>query len=108
MLVSSFWREPNRVLDKKYQTKHPGIIGWNLIQLVYKVFVEKYGEGKFNSFNVQQELTHSYFLSSVYIIMLRFQKGMIMECSLFIIRLTRTLNLPPGNQLTWLKKPDHL
>ena len=41
--------EPNRVLDKKHQTKLPGIIGWNLIQLAYKAFVEKYGEGKFNS-----------------------------------------------------------
>ena len=42
--------EPNRVLDKKHQTKLPGIIGWNLIWLMYKVFVDKYGEGKFNSF----------------------------------------------------------
>ena len=42
--------EPNRVLDKKHQTKLPGIIGWNMIQLAYKVFVDKYGEEKFNSF----------------------------------------------------------
>ena len=54
--------------------------------------------------NVWQELTHSYLLSSVCIIMLWFQKSMIMECSLFTIRLIRTLNLPPGNHLTWLKK----
>ena len=42
--------EPNRVLDKKHQTKLPGIINWNLIWLGYKVFVDKYGEIKFNSF----------------------------------------------------------
>ena len=42
--------EPNTVLDKKHWTKLPGIVGWNLICLMYEVFVEKYGEGKFNSF----------------------------------------------------------
>ena len=42
--------EPNRVLDKKHQTKLPGIIGWNMIWLTYKVFVDKYGEEKFYSF----------------------------------------------------------
>ena len=42
--------EPNRVLSKKHQTKLPGIISLNMIRLTYKVFVEKYGEEKFNSF----------------------------------------------------------
>ena len=42
--------EPNRVLDKKHQTKLPDIIGWNLIWLTYKVFIEKYEGEKFNSF----------------------------------------------------------
>ena len=42
--------EPNRILDKKDQTKLPGIKGWNLTWLMYKVFVEKYGGEKFNSF----------------------------------------------------------
>ena len=41
---------PNRVLDKKHHTKLPGIIGWNMIQLAYKVFMNKYGEKSFNSF----------------------------------------------------------
>ena len=31
--------EPNQVLDKKHQTRLPGIIGWNLIQLSYDVFM---------------------------------------------------------------------
>ena len=43
-------KEPNRVLDKKHQTKPPGIIDWNLIWLIYKVFIEKNGGEKFNCF----------------------------------------------------------
>ena len=43
--------EPNIVLDKKkHQIKLPGIIGWNMIWLAYKVFADKYGEEKFISF----------------------------------------------------------
>ena len=42
--------EPNRVLDKKHQTKLPGIISWNMIWLACKVFLNKYGEKDFNSF----------------------------------------------------------
>ena len=42
--------EPNRVLDKKCQTKLPGIIAWNMIWLTYKVFEDKYGGEKFDSF----------------------------------------------------------
>ena len=42
--------EPNGALDKKHHTKLPGIISWNMIWLTYKVFVNKYGEESFNSF----------------------------------------------------------
>ena len=42
--------EPNRVLDKKHQSKLPGIIGWNIVWLTYKVFEDKYGGEKFDSF----------------------------------------------------------
>ena len=42
--------ELNQVLDKKHQTRLPGIVGWNLIQLSYDVFVQKYGTAGFNSF----------------------------------------------------------
>ena len=42
--------EPNQVLDKKHQTRLPGIIGCNLIWLSYDVFVQKYGPTGFNSF----------------------------------------------------------
>ena len=42
--------EPNQVLDKKHQTRLPGIIRWNLIQLSYDVFIWKYGTTGFDSF----------------------------------------------------------
>ena len=42
--------EPNQVLDKEHQTKLPGIVGWNLIQLSYNTFIEKYGTTGFDSF----------------------------------------------------------
>ena len=42
--------EPNQVLDKKHQTRLPGIIGCNLIQLSYDVFIQKYGTTGFDSF----------------------------------------------------------
>ena len=42
--------EPNQVLDEKHQTRLPGIVGWNLIQLSYDMFVKKYGTTGFNSF----------------------------------------------------------
>ena len=42
--------EPNQVLDKKHQTRLPGIIGWNLIWLSYDIFVQKYGTTGFDSF----------------------------------------------------------
>ena len=39
-----------QVLDKKHQTKLPGIVGWNLIRLSYNAFVEQYGASGFDSF----------------------------------------------------------
>ena len=42
--------DPTQVLDKKHQTKLPGIVGWNLIWLSYNMFVEQYGASGFNSF----------------------------------------------------------
>ena len=42
--------DPSQVLDKKHQSKLPGIVGWNLIQLSYNAFIEKYGTSGFDSF----------------------------------------------------------
>ena len=41
--------DPSQVLDKKHQSKLPGIVGWNLVWLSYNVFVEKYGTSEFSS-----------------------------------------------------------
>ena len=40
----------SQVMEKKHQSKLPGNIGWNLIQLSYNAFVEKYGTSGFYSF----------------------------------------------------------
>ena len=37
-------QEPNELLDTCHKTKLPGVVGWNLIQLAYEVFIQKYGE----------------------------------------------------------------
>ena len=42
--------DPSQVLDKKHQSKLPGIVGWNLVHLSYSAFIEKYGTSGFNSF----------------------------------------------------------
>ena len=42
--------EPNQVLDKKHQTRLPGIVGWNLIWLSYDMLVQKYRTTGFDSF----------------------------------------------------------
>ena len=42
--------DSSQVLDKKHQSKLPGIVGWNLIWLSYNAFVEQYGASGFNSF----------------------------------------------------------
>ena len=42
--------DPSQVLDKKHQSKLPGIVRWNLIWLSYNAFVEKYGTSGFDSF----------------------------------------------------------
>ena len=43
-------KDPSQVLDKKHQSKLPGIVGWNLVQLSYNTFVEIYGTSGFDSF----------------------------------------------------------
>ena len=40
----------SQVLDKKHQSKLPGIVGWNLVQLFNNVFVVKYVTSGFDSF----------------------------------------------------------
>ena len=42
--------DPSQALDKKHQSKLPGIVGWNLVWLSYNAFTEKYGTSGFDSF----------------------------------------------------------
>ena len=37
-------QEPNELFDDCHKTNLPGIIGWNLIELAYQVFIEKFGK----------------------------------------------------------------
>ena len=53
--------ELNQVLDKKHKTKLPGIVWWNLIQLSYNVFIQKYGTTGFNSFMYTEGVNPYYF-----------------------------------------------
>ena len=48
--------DPTQVLDKKHQTKLPGIVGWNLIRLSYNAFVEQYGHQDLTLLYVRREL----------------------------------------------------
>ena len=36
-------QEPSELLDTCHKTKLPGMVGWNLIELAYEVFVQNYG-----------------------------------------------------------------
>ena len=58
----------NQVLDKKHQTRLPGIVGWNLIQLSY-VFVQKYGTTGFDSFMCPEGVSPLLF-SQLYVFLL--------------------------------------
>ena len=35
-------QEPNELLDNHHKTKLPSIISWNLINIAYQVFINKY------------------------------------------------------------------
>ena len=35
-------QNPNKVLDPEHKTRFPGIVGWNLVKLVYQEFLKKY------------------------------------------------------------------
>ena len=46
----------SQVLDKKHQSKLPGIVGWNLVWLSYNRFVKKYGTSDLTLLHVWREL----------------------------------------------------
>ena len=77
--------EPNRVLDKKHQTKLPGIIGWNLIWLTY-TFIEKYGGETFKSFECPAGVNPLLFSQHCLHHYAQVSKIIMTEFSQFIIR----------------------
>ena len=60
-------QEPNELLDTCHKTNLPGMVGWNLIQLAYEVFIQKYGVLCLESFDcptgVSPLLFHSFVFS---------------------------------------------
>ena len=43
-------QNPNKVLDPKHKTRLPGVVGWNLVKLVYQEFLKKYNIDVFQDF----------------------------------------------------------
>ena len=63
--VAECWHtceDPSQVLDKKHQSKLPGIVGWNLIWLSCTAFIEKNGMAGFNSFTCLEGVIYITFL----------------------------------------------
>ena len=78
--------EPNQVLNKNiklsFQKSSAGIQYGSHIRSSWI----NMGKENLTPLSVQQEVIHSYFLSSVCTIMLRFQMSVIMGCGLFTTR----------------------
>ena len=70
----SIVEELNQVLDKKHQTRLPGIIGWNLIRLSYDVFIKKYGTTGFDSFMFPEESILCCFPNCAFITIPRYRR----------------------------------
>ena len=49
-------KDPSDLLQTKEKTKLPGIIRWNLINMVYQEFIKKYPVEVFNSFQCPQNV----------------------------------------------------
>ena len=43
-------QNPNEVLDPEHKTRLPGIVGWNLVKLLYQEFLKKYNIDVFEDF----------------------------------------------------------
>ena len=95
--------EPNKVLDKKHQTKLTGILGWNMIQLMYQVFVDKFGEEKYNSFECPAGVNPLLFPQ----LCLYYYAEISKECDYgvwFVYHSHIKMIYPLKNWLTWLKE----
>ena len=47
-------KDPNSILDEKYQIKMPRVVAWKLIRLAFNAFAARYGTSVFDSFQCHQ------------------------------------------------------
>ena len=94
--------DPTQVLDKKHQTKLPGIVGWNLIWVSYNAFVEQYGASGFDSF-VCPEGVNPLLFSQLCVFMQTQITAMNWECHLTLCP-NKLDKYHPQKQMTCLKK----
>ena len=95
--------EPNQVLDKKHQTRLPGIIGWNLIQLSYDMFIQKYGTTGFDSFICPERVNPLLFPNCAFFTILTYERTIHWEQLQKLCPKTSKL-VSPQRQMTCLKK----
>ena len=97
--------DPSQVLDKKHQSKLPGIVGWNLIQLFDNAFVENMGHHDLTLLYVQRELILYCSPNCVYSIIQPQITTMYWACHLTLCP-NKLNKLYPQTQMTCVKKKD--
>ena len=95
--------DPNGVLDRKHYTKLSGIIGWNLTWLAYQVLVHKHKQEIFNSFECLGAVNPILFSQLCLYHYDEISKDLNLGVQPIYHQIVVTFNLPPANQLTWLK-----
>ena len=95
--------DPSQVLDKKHQSKLPGIVGWNLIWLSYNAFVEQYGASGFNSFVCPEGVNPLLFSQLCVFHHSNTITAMYWECHLTLCP-NKLSKYHPQSQMTCLKK----
>ena len=53
-------RDPSYILDEKYQTRMPRILGWNMFRLAFNVFPKNMGWQYITLFSASKVWIHSY------------------------------------------------
>ena len=96
--------DPSQVLDKKRQSKLPGIVGWNLIWLSYNAFVEKHGTSGFDSFECPEGVNALLFSQMCVYHHSNTNKSSEVGVSTQSCVPTARKNRPPKKQMTCIKK----
>ena len=98
--------EPNQVLDKKHQTRLPGIIGWNLIWLSYDMFIEKYGTTGFDSFICPEGVSPLLFSQLCIYHHSNVQTSEVMSQSIKVSKFPETDGLSKKNDQLYVKRKN--